>query len=727
MYKKRLVTTIVSIFALGVIFGIFAEEFGTFSLRAVFVATFALSALFVLYAKFFGKEFNKKILAVALAVAAFSFGGLRVSISANNGLQMAQFDNVYDTAKFEITEINSGYINAKVVSSENKIPKNTKVRLYLDSVDGFVKGDRFVSDVKYNYKNTASYKASGIYLTASAKIESFEKGQGLLYKIRESVYNTTDELYSGFDFAPGIAKAITVGDKGSMDSYVYSLFKASGMSHVLAISGLHVTLFAFGIYSLLSTFMYNRKVKALIALGVAVMYGALVGFSPSVLRAVVMFCIIMLLELFLRRADTITSLFMSLLLLLLINPYSICSTGMHLSYLCSLGIILVQHIIFEIQLYCELKTEEINTLSAKLIRMIPAVLTPLLISFSSSVFSFPVLCANFDTVCIVSPITNILLVPMFSYAIGFSVIGYVIAPICMPLARLVAYPAGFVFDLTAKISRYIYDSDIGSISTHTFWIIVPFAFSLLMIYSLVVLDRYKIHTFVCSSVMFIISLYVCSLVHDSLRNDVSFAEYKSTDSYEYIYYQSPQTNIYIDAGGYYISTEPIYDNGFTALDSYYVAEYDRFSLSRFEKMSGSVKIKSVYLSAPQNNAENEIYLQIKELANKRNCDIIEYDYNKSVKLDNKTTFDIYCEPGNTRSTLIGFNYGDVELKFVKGNYTHPVYGDTVVFMEDFTGDVLDVFADVIYATNEYVQSNKSNNCYLTSFEEKLTVRIEDNS
>ena len=725
MYKKRLIATIVSIFALGVIFGVLVEEYGTFSFRAVFLVALAISVLYLLYNKHFGAEFNnKKILAVAVAVAAFSFGALRVSWASDSGLLMAQFDGKYDNAEFEVSEVKSEYVEAYIIHSEIGVPKGESVRLYLDSVEGLIKGDQFTSNVRYNYKDKLSYKADEIYLTASAKVENLENGKGFLYSIRKSITDTSDELFSGFEFAPSISKAVTVGDRSSLDSYVYSLFKVSGLAHLLAISGLHVSLFAFGVHTFLSTFLYGRVAKSIASISISLMYAMLVGFTVSVVRAVIMFSIVMILEMFLRRADSITSLFMSLAIILMLNPYAICSTGLQLSYLCCLGILLIQPLNFEIMLFCEDYAEEIDNIFGRLLKILPIIATPLLISIASSVFSFPILCTNFDTVSYISPITNVLLVPLFSYALIGTMVEYIIAPIYMPLAKIIAYPSGFFFDSIAKISRFIYDSDMGSVSTHTYVVIIPIVFSIVMIFALLFLDRYKIKVFSTSAVLFLISLYVCSYASASVRAEKNFVEYYDDASTAYLYYQSDVTNAYLDVGGYYAVDDPIFENGYTWLDSYFIIGYDNYSLKRFDDISGGINVKNVYLVQPQNNDENDIYLQIKELAKKRNCDIIDYELSYSCEFDENVSFSIFCDENN--SAVIGFGFGDNIYKFVQGDYTHPIYSNTVVYMNDFSGNFLDTFADEIFANENYVSKNENSYYYVNSFKEKLVIDFDDN-
>ena len=106
MFKKRLVAAIVSIFAIGVVFGIFLCENGALSFCALFAALSFVSAIVV---SFFFKNnsiiASKRVKAVALAVAAFSFGVFRVGLYNLSASSLSEFHGKEDVATFELVEI----------------------------------------------------------------------------------------------------------------------------------------------------------------------------------------------------------------------------------------------------------------------------------------------------------------------------------------------------------------------------------------------------------------------------------------------------------------------------------------------------------------------------------------------------------------------------------------------------------------------------------------------
>jgi len=141
----------------------------------------------------------------------------------------------------------------------------------------------------------------------------------------------------------GIAKALILGDRDHLDSEAVRSFGNAGAMHVLAVSGLHVGLILALLLFVLSRFPnYISKYNAtIIALIIIWFYALLTGFSPSVLRAVVMFSLLTLAKLSGKNYDSINVLMISALVLLLFDPLLLFDLGFQLSYLAMLGIFIL--------------------------------------------------------------------------------------------------------------------------------------------------------------------------------------------------------------------------------------------------------------------------------------------------------------------------------------------------------------------------------------------------
>ncbi len=132
-----------------------------------------------------------------------------------------------------------------------------------------------------------------------------------------------------------LLQALILGQKQELSKDIYANFTEAGVVHVLAVSGLHVGIILYLLYALLwplSRFRKGKIIRMFIAIILLWLYAALVGFSPSVLRAVTMFSFLGLGLVSNRKVFSLNMLALSAMVLLLAEPYFIFSVGFQLSY-----------------------------------------------------------------------------------------------------------------------------------------------------------------------------------------------------------------------------------------------------------------------------------------------------------------------------------------------------------------------------------------------------------
>lgn len=136
------------------------------------------------------------------------------------------------------------------------------------------------------------------------------------------------------DVAPFLI-ALTTGDKGSLPAGLYAAFQRGGVAHIVAVSGLHVS-FLIGLLSAL----FGKRSKLTFGLGVTLIFFfvLLTGASPSALRAAFMIFFVLLAPLTGREEDRPTTFTVILTLLLFLNPYSVSSVSLQLSFAAVAGI-----------------------------------------------------------------------------------------------------------------------------------------------------------------------------------------------------------------------------------------------------------------------------------------------------------------------------------------------------------------------------------------------------
>ena len=128
-----------------------------------------------------------------------------------------------------------------------------------------------------------------------------------------------------------IISAMLFGDKSSMDDDLYESFQRNGTAHILAVSGLHIGM----IYALFSLVIGGRRkirTNVIIAL-LLIAYAALAGFSPSVVRAVIMILLHIVSRLAHYRYDLVSAGCVTAALMLIWNPYQLFSAGFQMSFL----------------------------------------------------------------------------------------------------------------------------------------------------------------------------------------------------------------------------------------------------------------------------------------------------------------------------------------------------------------------------------------------------------
>ena len=161
----------------------------------------------------------------------------------------------------------------------------------------------------------------------------------------------------------GIYKAVILGDKSDMDTEIRDLYQDAGIAHLLAVSGLHVSMIGASLYNILRRKLNARK-SAIIASIVLFMYMLLTGASGSVIRAVIMLILNIAAAVIGRNYCMTTAISISAIVVMLYRPYMIFTSGFQLSFGAVASISLIsQNIIKRIELLSE-NSEQNRKISA---------------------------------------------------------------------------------------------------------------------------------------------------------------------------------------------------------------------------------------------------------------------------------------------------------------------------------------------------------------------------
>ena len=236
-----------------------------------------------------------------------------------------------------------------------------------------------------------------------------------------------------------------LGDTGAMDKETVENFRSTGIAHLLAVSGLHVTLLTLALREFLRRLRISPAPSSWILIGFIFLFMSVTGFSPSVVRAGTMHILALIGKMILRDADSLTSLSASVLLMCLLNPWAAADIGLQLSVCATLGLLLAAEktdkaimrragkILNRAGMMP--KNKRVRRLGKNVVHLFANTVT-------ASLAILPLTAIHFERLPLISPVTNILCV---YFASGFLIIGISAAAIyCIPLAGwLISLPLRF--------------------------------------------------------------------------------------------------------------------------------------------------------------------------------------------------------------------------------------------------------------------------------------------
>jgi len=242
--------------------------------------------------------------------------------------------------------------------------------------------------------------------------------------LRGFLSDTFEEYLDGYSLA--LIKAVIYGDKSELDHSTTQVFADLGISHTLAISGLHMGIIIAFATIALKLFKIQKKKRSVLILIFGLIYILMAGLAPSVCRTYIMFAFMIAGDFTRRRRDHVTSLLIAVMLICIISPRSIFDVGLHLSFFSTLGILV----------YALPIDEEIRSLA--LFRPIKWVLSLCVMTACANLFTLPYSIFFFGSISLISPISNLIFIPLITVLVylGSLIVICSFAPI---IAKFIAY------------------------------------------------------------------------------------------------------------------------------------------------------------------------------------------------------------------------------------------------------------------------------------------------
>lgn len=333
----------------------------------------------------------------------------------------------------EETDSNGKYVyTAKTKSvALNNASQNIKLRIKCDkpiNADYYqiIKANLKFRSISDNAYASYGYWGDNIFLTASCENPKVEDSfvnsvwKPVLY-LRCDIINSILNVLDGDE--GGLATALLTGSKNYISDELYSAFKYSGATHLMAVSGFHLTVITGVVLYILNKLRINDKISASVAILLSLVTIGVAGFSKSVIRASIMLIILLMGKLIKRRSDALNSLGLSVFIICL-NPYAVCDVSAQLSVVAVFSLLVLNPIL----------TKSINSVdryrNGSLLSYLSdkfgiAFYNSISVAISVFVFSLPIMYIDFGYVSIAGIVSNVLLVPIGSVAIVLSWMVYI--------------------------------------------------------------------------------------------------------------------------------------------------------------------------------------------------------------------------------------------------------------------------------------------------------------
>ncbi len=233
--------------------------------------------------------------------------------------------------------------------------------------------------------------------TESSRYSAYHE---ILYQLRCHFEGVFDSALAPKDAS--IMKAVLLGNKSELDTQSRQLFQRSGIAHILAISGLHITLLGMGLYKMLRKVCIPQAVCAVVSIGLMIAYGDMVGMSSSAYRAVFMFGMQLVAQMLRRTYDMLTALALAAVLILFEQPLYLYHSGFQLSFGAILGVGCLSDVVKPVELGKGRRLTEKAALS-------------LCGSLSIFLVHFPIMLCVYYEFPIYSFLLNLVIIPAMSF------------------------------------------------------------------------------------------------------------------------------------------------------------------------------------------------------------------------------------------------------------------------------------------------------------------------
>ena len=343
--------------------------------------------------------------------------------------------------KYTVKARTGKYKNKKFIVYINK--KNKKLLEYGDLVE--IKGEYSAPEVARNYKGfdySQYLKTLNIYGTIKVE-EAKIINKNQLSPILISINNIKEKMIDNANRnmpkrTANLLLGILIGERDNIQEDIIESFRTANLSHILAVSGAHTSYIILGITYLISKSKTPKRIGYIITIINLLIFIIITGASYSVVRACIMAIVVIGAKICYRKENFFTSICISLIIILIQNPFAINDIGLKLSFMGTAGIVIFNKSITNFFIKLKIKQKIAEALS---------------VTFSAQLMIMPITILNFNTISLTFFISNILASPLLGIIIIFGFISIFISSILNPISKILFLILHIFLELLILVSK----------------------------------------------------------------------------------------------------------------------------------------------------------------------------------------------------------------------------------------------------------------------------------
>lgn len=368
----------------------------------------------------------------------------------------------------------------------------------------------------------------------------------------------------------GFAKALLLGDTGELSYEVDTDLKVSGIRHVAAVSGLHVSM----LFVVVEFFTLKRRFLTVLAgLPALLLFAALAGFSPSITRACLMWALMLLAQVWSKSYDSPTALSFAALIMLAVNPLVITDVGFQLSVGSVAGILLFSG---------RMRTwimKRFSSLEGKRKTALNGIAASVSITLGAQFFTAPLSALYFGMVSLIGVVTNLLTL----WVVG--VIFYGILGVCLTYgvwhtgAALLARGISWLIRYVLAVAKILANIPLAAVYTKSPYIVAWLIFVYLLLAVFLARKKRKPEVLTCCAVIGLCAALLCAWA-EPMGDDVRFTVLDVGQG-QCLILQSEGDTYLVDCGGDRddeaadLAAEALLSQGIASLDGLILTHCDR--------------------------------------------------------------------------------------------------------------------------------------------------------